>query len=212
TDVVSWKSIPADRMVVDVGPDTAAQIASSCREAGTVVWNGPLGIYEVDAFAGGTRQVAQALADSGAQTVVGGGDLAAALKQMGEVLAGSGVRLGAQDVFWEDAGAFTGEVSPAALSGWCDYVLIGHSERRHLLGETDEDVRRKLARSLTHDLEAIVAVGETLDERETGATLEAVHRQLDSAFTAVGSAAMARGVGGREEAWANGAGGAGTRR
>jgi phosphoglycerate kinase len=83
TDVVSWKAIPADRMVVDVGPDTVAQIAASCRDAGTVVWNGPLGIYEVDAFAEGTRRVAQALADSNATTVVGGGDLAAALDHLG---------------------------------------------------------------------------------------------------------------------------------
>jgi phosphoglycerate kinase len=83
TAVVSWKAIPADRMVVDVGPDTVAQIVSSCRSAGTVVWNGPLGIYEVEAFAEGTRGVAQALAESSAETVVGGGDLAAALQQLG---------------------------------------------------------------------------------------------------------------------------------
>jgi phosphoglycerate kinase len=83
TDVVAWKAIPPDRMVVDVGPDTVAQIADSCGSAGTVVWNGPLGIYEVEAFAEGTRRVAQALAESGAETVVGGGDLAAALKQLG---------------------------------------------------------------------------------------------------------------------------------
>ena len=83
TDVVTWKQIPPDRMVVDVGPDTAAQMAESCRNAGTVVWNGPLGIYEVDAFAEGTRRVAQALAGSDAVTVVGGGDLAAALAHLG---------------------------------------------------------------------------------------------------------------------------------
>jgi phosphoglycerate kinase len=83
TDVVAWKTIPPDRMVVDVGPDTVMQMAESCRNAGTVVWNGPLGIYEVEQFAEGTRRVAQALADSSAQTVVGGGDLAAALKQLG---------------------------------------------------------------------------------------------------------------------------------
>jgi len=83
TDVVSWKGIPPDRTVVDVGPDTVAQMAESCRSAGTVVWNGPLGIYEVDAFAEGTRRVAQALASSAATTVVGGGDLAAALANLG---------------------------------------------------------------------------------------------------------------------------------
>lgn len=83
TEVVAWKAIPADRTVVDVGPDTVAQISATCRDAGTVVWNGPLGIYEVEAFAEGTRGVAQALAGSDATTVVGGGDLAAALKQLG---------------------------------------------------------------------------------------------------------------------------------
>jgi phosphoglycerate kinase len=82
-DVVSWKEIPPDRMVVDVGPDTVAQISDSCRGAGTVVWNGPLGIYEVAAFAEGTRRVAEALADRDAISVVGGGDLAAALDQLG---------------------------------------------------------------------------------------------------------------------------------
>jgi triosephosphate isomerase len=128
------------------------------------------------------------------------------LWSMRDVLAGSGIRLGAQDVFWEDAGAFTGEVSPAMLSGWCDYVLIGHSERRHLLGETDEDVRRKLARALTHPLEAIVAVGETLDQRETGQTLAVVHRQLDAAFTGVGIAALGRCVIAYEPVWAIGTG------
>jgi triosephosphate isomerase len=123
-----------------------------------------------------------------------------------DVLRGSGIRLGAQDVFWEDAGAFTGEISPASLEGWCDYVLIGHSERRHLLGETDEQVHRKLARVLTHDLRAIVAVGETLDERELGETLEVVHRQLDSAFTGVDAAAMDRCVVAYEPVWAIGTG------
>jgi phosphoglycerate kinase len=81
--VVSWKGIPPDRMVVDVGPDSVAQISDSCRTAGTVVWNGPLGIYEVEPFAEGTRRVAQALAESEATSVVGGGDLAAALSELG---------------------------------------------------------------------------------------------------------------------------------
>jgi triosephosphate isomerase (TIM) len=125
---------------------------------------------------------------------------------MRDVLTGSGIRLGAQDAFWEDAGAFTGEVSPAALSGWCDYVLIGHSERRHLLGETDDDVRRKLARSLTHELVAIVAVGETLEERELGQTLAVVHRQLDAAFAGVDPPAFARCVVAYEPVWAIGTG------
>jgi len=125
---------------------------------------------------------------------------------MRDLLRGSGIALGAQDVFWEDAGAFTGEVSPASLSGWCDYVLVGHSERRHLLGETDEQVHGKLARALTHELRAIIAVGETLEEREVGATLEVVHRQIDAAFTGVGREAMARCVVAYEPVWAIGTG------
>jgi triosephosphate isomerase (TIM) len=125
---------------------------------------------------------------------------------MRDVLSGTGIRLGAQDVFWEDAGAFTGEISPAALSGWCDDVLIGHSERRHLFGETDADVRRKLRRALDHDLDCIVAVGETLDERESGRTLEVVHRQLDAAFTELEGSLLARCVVAYEPVWAIGTG------
>jgi triosephosphate isomerase (TIM) len=125
---------------------------------------------------------------------------------MQDVLRGSGILLGAQNVFWEDAGAYTGEVSPAALEGWCDYVLVGHSERRHLLGETDEQVHRKLARALTHDLRVIVAVGETLEQRELGETLEVVHGQLDAAFSGVDAAATDRCVVAYEPVWAIGTG------
>ena len=80
---VAASAIPADRMVVDVGPRTCDRIAADCAAAGTVVWNGPLGIYEIPAFAAGTRRVAEALARSSADSVVGGGDLAAALEAAG---------------------------------------------------------------------------------------------------------------------------------
>jgi phosphoglycerate kinase len=83
TTVVAWTAIPADQMVVDAGPETCEQIAEDCRTAGTVVWNGPLGIYEIEDFARGTRRVAEALGASSATSVVGGGDLAAALDQAG---------------------------------------------------------------------------------------------------------------------------------
>ena len=100
-----------------------------------------------------------------------------------EVLAGSRIRLGAQDVFWEDAGAFTGEVSPAMLAGWCQMVLVGHSERRRILGETDEQVGRKFAGAREHGLRVIVAAGETESERDAQRAFEVVDRQLDAAFT-----------------------------
>jgi len=101
---------------------------------------------------------------------------------MRDVLAGSPIRLGAQDAFWEDAGAYTGEVSAAMLAGWCPLVLVGHSERRHLLGETDEQVGLKFAQALRHDLRVIVAVGETEGERDGGMAFDVVDRQLRAAL------------------------------
>jgi 3-phosphoglycerate kinase len=83
TEVVAWDAIPDDRMVVDIGPRTVAAISASFASAGTVIWNGPLGIYEVDAFAAGTREVARALGHSGAYSIVGGGDLASAVEDAG---------------------------------------------------------------------------------------------------------------------------------
>ena len=68
------------------------------------------------------------------------------------MLEGTGVLLGAQDVFWEDTGAFTGEISPSMLAGWCDLALVGHSERRHLFGERDDEVGRKFVAALAHGL------------------------------------------------------------
>jgi triosephosphate isomerase (TIM) len=93
--------------------------------------------------------------------------------------------LGAQDVFWEDAGAYTGEVSAAMLAELCDIVLVGHSERRHLFGETDEQTGRKFAAGLRHGLRVIVAVGETDAQRDEGATFAVINRQLDAVLAAV---------------------------
>lgn len=121
-------------------------------------------------------------------------------------LRGTGIALGAQDCFWEDAGAYTGEVSPASLSGWCDMVLVGHSERRHILGETDEQVARKLRRALTHPLRIILAVGETLAQRDDGTTLSVCHGQLDTALGGLDAAALERVVVAYEPVWAIGTG------
>jgi triosephosphate isomerase len=97
-------------------------------------------------------------------------------------LEGTEVRLGAQDVYWKDAGAFTGEISPAMLAGWCDLVLVGHSERRHIFGERDDEVGKKFVAALGHGLDVILAVGETSDERDAGQTFEVVDRQLNAVF------------------------------
>lgn len=123
-----------------------------------------------------------------------------------DVLEGTRIAVGAQDVFWEDAGAYTGEVSPAMLADRCRYVLVGHSERRHLLGETDVDVARKVRASLRHPLRVIVAVGETLAEREAGATAAVVGRQLDAVFAGLDETACSRCVVAYEPVWAIGTG------
>jgi triosephosphate isomerase len=123
------------------------------------------------------------------------------------VLEGTGVQLGAQDVYWKDAGAFTGEISPAMLAGWCDLVLVGHSERRHLFGERDDEVGKKFVASLAHGLEVILAVGETSDERDAGQTFAVVDRQLDAVFAQLqGAPGLDSWVVAYEPVWAIGTG------
>lgn len=119
----------------------------------------------------------------------------------------SKVRLGAQDVYWKDAGAFTGEISPVMLAGWCDLVLVGHSERRHIFGERDDEVGKKFVASLAHGLEVILAVGETSDERDGGQTFAVVNRQLDAVFAALeGAPASDAWIIAYEPVWAIGTG------
>jgi triosephosphate isomerase len=95
-----------------------------------------------------------------------------------DVLAGSTIKVGAQNVFWEEKGAFTGEVSPPMLSDFCEYVIVGHSERRKYFGETDETVNRRLKAALAQGLRPIFCIGETAEEREAGRTEEVLLRQV----------------------------------
>jgi len=101
-----------------------------------------------------------------------------ALLAVRALLEGTDIGLGAQDLHWEEAGAYTGEVSPAMIAELCQYVIIGHSERRAYFGETDETVNRKVQAALGHGLIPIVCVGETLEENEAGRTREVVARQV----------------------------------
>jgi len=103
------------------------------------------------------------------------------LWEIANALRGSPIKVGAQNAGWEDQGPFTGEISPKMLAGWCDYLLIGHSERRQLFRETDEELNRKMQAGLRHGLKVILAVGETLEEYETGRTVEVITRQLSAA-------------------------------
>ncbi len=99
-----------------------------------------------------------------------------------DALAGSTLRVGAQNAYWLPHGAYTGEVGAAMLVGTAGYVLVGHSERRHVFGESDEDTGRKLDAVLGLALQPILAVGEQREEREGGRTAGVLQRQLDAAF------------------------------
>ncbi len=90
----------------------------------------------------------------------------------------STIKLGAQNMHWADSGAFTGETSPLMLKELCEYVILGHSERRAMFGETDETVNKKALAALAHGLKPIVCVGETLEENQSGITAEVVSRQV----------------------------------
>jgi triosephosphate isomerase len=100
------------------------------------------------------------------------------LAALSDMLADSGVGLGAQNMHWEPSGAFTGEVAPAMVKEFCQYVIIGHSERRTYFGETDATVNRRVKAALANQLIPIVCVGETLAENEAGQTVEVVTRQI----------------------------------
>ena len=107
------------------------------------------------------------------------------LWEVANALRGCAIEVGAQNAGWEDQGPFTGEISPRMLAGWCHYLLIGHSERRQLFNETDEELNRKLHAGLRHRLKVILAVGETLEEYEAGRTAEVITRQLNAALYGV---------------------------
>src|SRR5512142_493234 len=125
---------------------------------------------------------------------------------LASLLEGSGIGVGAQNLYWEEKGAFTGEVSPGMVKEFCQYVIIGHSERRAYFGETDESVNKKLHAALKAGLIPIVCVGETLQQYEAGTTAEVVRRQISVGLAGVDSAAAAKIVVAYEPVWAIGTG------
>jgi triosephosphate isomerase len=103
------------------------------------------------------------------------------------MLRGSSIKLGAQNMYFETEGAYTGEVSPLMLSELCEFVILGHSERRWYFRETDEIVNKKVKAALANKLKPILCVGERLAENEAGKTKEVVNRQVTTALDSVGS-------------------------
>ena len=125
-------------------------------------------------------------------------------------LTGTGVGIGAQNMHWAESGAYTGEVSPQMVREFCDYVIIGHSERRAYFGETDETVNKKLKAALALGLVPIVCIGETLEEYESGQTSAVVTRQVLEGLNSIEPTAASLIVVAYEPVWAIGTGKAAT--
>ena len=160
------------------------------------------------------RASAAALAEALARQAeaVGDVDLAVCppsvyIDAVGKALAGSPIALGAQNVYHQPSGAYTGEISVAMLKDLgCRYVILGHSERRHVLGETDEQINEKVLAALGAGLTPIVCVGELLEQREAGQTLEVIRRQFDGSLAGLSAPQMGQIVLAYEPVWAIGTG------
>ncbi len=130
-----------------------------------------------------------------------------ALSDLSEILLESEIRLGAQDVYWEEKGAFTGEVSSTLIKdAGASYVVIGHSERRQFFHETNESVNRKTKAALTAGLTPIVCVGESLAEREAGKTFRVIEEQFRGSFKDLTADLMKKLIIAYEPVWAIGTG------
>ncbi len=130
-----------------------------------------------------------------------------ALAAVAEILKGTKIQVGAQNMHWEAKGAFTGELSPAMLKeAGATHVLLGHSERRHIMGETHEHINKKAKAALASGLVPIVCVGELLEERNCGDTHNVIDRQMQKGLDGLSAADMARVVVAYEPVWAIGTG------
>ena len=296
--VVAADQIPDGWRGLDIGPETVRAFGAHLAGAKTILWNGPMGVFELEPFAAGTLGVAQAIASSDAFSVVGGGDSLAAVADAGldgrvrpsldrrrrllgvpggprasrhhdpggvlvterrPIIAANwkmfkthleaiqavqklsylvdkddaerveivicppftalrsvqtliesdrlSFGLGAQNVYPEEKGAFTGEISPPMLVALkVGYVIVGHSERRQLFGEDDKTVNRKAKAVYAHRMTPIVCVGETLEERDAGGTESKVQQQVERAFDGVAPEDAATAVIAYEPIWAIGTG------
>lgn len=282
-----------DWMALDIGEATREAYAFALRDAKMIVWNGPMGVFEMDAFCKGTEAVAKEVARSRATSIVGGGDSVAAIEKLGlakrishistgggasleylegkvlpgvaalddvrrkliagnwkmhktvaeaielaegiveetngtvnevvvippftaldavaEAIDGRAVGYGAQDIHWEDAGAFTGAISgPMLAEIKAEYVLVGHSERRTIFGESEKTVAAKIIAAYRNGLKPILCVGENIAEREGGKTARKINMQLKSALRVIAPEDAVNLVIAYEPLWAIGSGKAAT--
>lgn len=133
--------------------------------------------------------------------------VATALSDVKDVIGETNIGLGAQNVYWEDSGAFTGEISAPLLKDiGVEYVIIGHSERRQYFGETDETVNKRLKAALKHNLIPIVCVGEVLEEREGDKTFDVIQKQCEGGLAGLSSEEGAKIIIAYEPVWAIGTG------
>ncbi len=128
------------------------------------------------------------------------------IPEVAALVKGSPIRVGAQNLFWETQGAFTGEVSPSMVSELCGYVILGHSERRQFFSETNEGVNKKIKAALAHQLKPIVCVGEDLTQNEAGQTQAIVSAQVRAAFHDLSPADARNMIIAYEPIWAIGTG------
>jgi len=129
-----------------------------------------------------------------------------AIPALADALKGTKIGVGAQNMFYEESGAYTGELAPDMLTPFCKYVILGHSERRAFFGETDEGVNKKIKAALQHELIPIVCVGESLEQNEAGETHDFVSGQVKAAFAGMTAAEMVKCVIAYEPIWAIGTG------
>jgi len=130
-----------------------------------------------------------------------------ALSEVSDVLSESNIGLGAQNLYWEEEGAFTGEISASMIKdAGASFVIIGHSERRQFFGETDETVNKKIRASLKHNLTPIVCMGENLEERESDKTFDVIKKQYTGSFVNLSTDEIERLIIAYEPVWAIGTG------
>lgn len=169
------------------------------------------GNWKMNLVSGSAKALAQALRD-GLASGKSGCQVAVCppfpyLGLVGDVVRGSGIELGAQNAYFEKPGAFTGEVAPEMLKDiGCTWVILGHSERRQLLGECDALIAKKVASALAAGLQVILCVGETLDQRQANATETVLDGQMQGSLAGIEAAAMKSIVIAYEPVWAIGTG------